>query len=270
VARYQSQSKPSIQYRENQETLVPYSRSESDSARLLWSDFERDTCLCHPNQTTDRPHLTIECKNLDMNKIHSHLDGEPDRLLAFKRQWLRMHPNAYKSPLVSSISNRRQRSSRPNKPNKKRLFSDDRPSEIDQRRQASIATYAKQRASPKTYGQAITPETVWITPILPERISNENFETTSKVALAEIPTQPRFSSLDDDDLSRSEYCGHCATTAPLTDDTAMLTNTLDASSQADTIPESANKDSENDIAGPDPDSEHVHDSDAIHEFLMDI
>jgi hypothetical protein len=43
--KHQSQSKPSIQYREKQETLVPYTRSESDSARPLWSDFERDTCL---------------------------------------------------------------------------------------------------------------------------------------------------------------------------------------------------------------------------------
>jgi hypothetical protein len=31
-----------------------------------------------------------------MDKIHSHLDGDLDRLLVFKRQWLRMHPNAYK------------------------------------------------------------------------------------------------------------------------------------------------------------------------------
>jgi hypothetical protein len=43
VASYQSQPKPSIQYREKQETLVPYATSESDSARPLWSDFERDT-----------------------------------------------------------------------------------------------------------------------------------------------------------------------------------------------------------------------------------
>jgi hypothetical protein len=28
-----------------------------------------------------------------MDKIRSHLDGELDKLLAFKRQWLRMHPN---------------------------------------------------------------------------------------------------------------------------------------------------------------------------------
>jgi hypothetical protein len=49
--KYRPQSKPSIQYRENQETLVPYTRSESDSARPLWSDFERDTCLCHLNAT---------------------------------------------------------------------------------------------------------------------------------------------------------------------------------------------------------------------------
>jgi hypothetical protein len=68
--KYQSQSKPSIQYREKQETLVPYTRSESDSARPLWCDFERDTCLCHPHQTTDRPHSTLENNNLDMDKIH--------------------------------------------------------------------------------------------------------------------------------------------------------------------------------------------------------
>jgi hypothetical protein len=82
--------------------------------------------------------------------------------------------------------------------------------------------------------------------------------------------QYRPSSLDDDDRSRSEYYSHCATTAPLTDDSAKLPNTLDASSLADTIPESANKDSENDIQGPDLDSEHVRDSDAIHELLMGI
>jgi hypothetical protein len=82
--------------------------------------------------------------------------------------------------------------------------------------------------------------------------------------------QYRPSSLDDDDRPRSEYYSHCATTAPLTDDSAILSNTLDASSLADTIPESANKDSKTDIAGPDLDSEHIHDSDAIHELLMDI
>jgi hypothetical protein len=63
-----------------------------------------------------------------MDKICFHLDGEPDKLLAFKRQWLRLHPNVYKGPLVS---NRRQGSSKPNKSNKKRLFSDDRPSADD-------------------------------------------------------------------------------------------------------------------------------------------
>jgi hypothetical protein len=46
---------------------------------------------------------------------------------------------------------------------------------IDQQR-------ANQRANPKTYGQAITPETVRTIPILQERISNEDFETTSKIA----------------------------------------------------------------------------------------
>jgi hypothetical protein len=74
----------------------------------------------------------------------------------------------------------------------------------------------------------------------------------------------RPSSLDDDDRSRS------ATTAPLTDDITIPTNTLDASSLADPISESANKNSENNIAGPDPDSEHVHDSNAIRELLMNI
>jgi hypothetical protein len=80
----------------------------------------------------------------------------------------------------------------------------------------------------------------------------------------------RPSSLDDDDRFRSEYYSHCATTAPLTDDIAISANILDASSLADPTPESANKDSENNIAGPDPDSEHVHDSNAIHELLMDF
>jgi hypothetical protein len=36
------------------------------------------------------------------------------------------------------------------------------------------------------YGQAIIPETARTTPILPERISNEDFETTSKVVRAAI------------------------------------------------------------------------------------
>jgi hypothetical protein len=90
---------------------------------------------------------------------------------------------------------------------------------------------------------------------------------------------------DDHDHSRSEYYSHCATTVPLTDDsaklpntldassladTAKLPNTLDASSLADTVPENANKDSKNDIEGPDIDSEHVNDSDPTHELLMDI
>jgi hypothetical protein len=75
---------------------------------------------------------------------------------------------------------------------------------------------------------------------------------------------------DDDDRSRSEYYSHCATTALLTDDSAKLPNTLVASSLADTITESANKDSENDTEEPDLDTEHVHVSEAIHELLMDI
>jgi hypothetical protein len=80
----------------------------------------------------------------------------------------------------------------------------------------------------------------------------------------------RSASLDDDDRSRSEYYGHCAITAPLTDDTAISSNTLDKSANKDTISKSANKGSENNIAEPDPDSEHVYDSDAIHELLMNI
>jgi hypothetical protein len=43
TTKNQFQYKPSIQYREKQETQVPYTRSESDSARHMWSDFERDT-----------------------------------------------------------------------------------------------------------------------------------------------------------------------------------------------------------------------------------
>jgi hypothetical protein len=66
----------------------------------------------------------------------------------------------------------------------------------------------------------------------------------------------RSASLDDDDRSRSEYPKYYyAITAPLTDDIAITPNTLDASSLADPTPESNNKDSENIIAGPDPDSE---------------
>jgi hypothetical protein len=59
---------------------------------------------------------------------------------------------------------------------------------IDRRRRASIAIYAKLRASPKTYGQAITPEIARTTLILPERISNEDFETTSKAIPRMIAT----------------------------------------------------------------------------------
>jgi hypothetical protein len=43
TTKNQCQYKPSIQYREKQETVVPYTRSESDSARHLWSNFEKDT-----------------------------------------------------------------------------------------------------------------------------------------------------------------------------------------------------------------------------------
>jgi hypothetical protein len=56
----------------------------------------------------------------------------------------------------------------------------------------------------------------------------------------------------------------------LTDNSAILPNTFDASSLADTVLESANTDSKTDIEGPDLDSEHVDNSDAIHELLMDI
>jgi hypothetical protein len=73
--------------------------------------------------------------------------------------------------------------------------------------------------------------------------------------------QYRPSSLDDDDRSRSEYYSHCATTASLTDDSAILPNTLDASILADTIPESVNKDSKTDIARPDFDNELLMDID---------
>jgi hypothetical protein len=166
---------------------------------------------------------------------------------------------------------------------------------MDQRRQASIAIYANQRASPKTYGQAITPETARTTPVLPERISNGNFETTSKVALAVIPRKiatilvavvtalwERISMMTIEwtkmileiniathrsTMMTAPEANTIATTAPLTDDSAILPNTLNASSLADTIPESANKDLKTDIEGSDLDSEHVHDSDAIHELL---
>jgi hypothetical protein len=62
-----------------------------------------------------------------MDKIRSHVDGDSDRLLVFKRQWLSMHQNAYKGPLVSSTNSRRSGSLKLNKPKKKRRFSDDRP-----------------------------------------------------------------------------------------------------------------------------------------------
>jgi hypothetical protein len=104
TSKYQSQSKPLIQYREKQETLIPYTRSESDSARPLWSDFERDTCLCHPHQTTDRPHATLECNNLDMDKIRSYLESDSERLLAFKRQWLRMIQVHTKARLSAQVA----------------------------------------------------------------------------------------------------------------------------------------------------------------------
>jgi hypothetical protein len=122
---------------------------------------------------------------------------------------------------------------------------------IDQRRQASIATYANQQASPKTYGQAITPESVRITPSGKdlERKLRDDFKgpargnTTSdsyctgsggygtlvkslnddnRMVNDDPRDQDRPSSLDDDDRSRSKYFSHCATTAPLTNDSAIL------------------------------------------------
>jgi hypothetical protein len=224
-----------------------------------------------------------------------------------------MHPNAYKGPLVSA-SSRKSGFSKPNKPNKKRHYSDDRPS-------ANLSKYGpapdsnKNRSSTssvycsicKTAGK---PENVWSRhhttdcPNNPkpsgkdlERRLRDDFKGRARGNTAndsyynssggygtlgrhlhddnrmdedDLRDRHRSASVDDDDRSRSEYYSHCAITAPLTDDIAIRTNTLDASSLVDPTPESANKDSENIIAGPDPDSEHVHDSNAIHELLMDI
>jgi hypothetical protein len=128
TTKNQSQYKPSIQYREKQEILVPYTRSESGSARHLWSNFERI------------PAFAIRIRRLKGHIRHSnviisiwtgsHLDltSTVNSRQWLQRQWLQLHPNAYKDPLVSSASNRRQRSSKPNKSNKKRQFLDDRPS----------------------------------------------------------------------------------------------------------------------------------------------
>jgi hypothetical protein len=135
----------------------------------------REGYMPMPSESDDQ---RAACNNLDMDKIGYHLDGEPVKILAFKRQRPRLYPNAYKGPLVSSTSNRRQGSSRPNKtrnvnsrmiglvpisPNTDQL----RISDVKRLLQASIAAYANQRASPKMYGQANTPETVRTTPILP-------------------------------------------------------------------------------------------------------
>jgi hypothetical protein len=211
-----------------------------------------DTCLCHPNQTTDRQHSTFECNNLDMDKIRSHLDGNSDRILAFKRQWLRMHPNTYKGPLVSSTSSRRLGSSKPNRPNKKRQFSNDRLS-------ANLSKYVpapdpkKNRPMTsrvycnicKTAGKS---ENVWSSHHTRDCLNNTNPSGKDLERRLRDDFKGRDSaSLDDDDRSRSKYYSYCATTAPLTDDTAIPPNTLDASSLADTIPESENKDSKNDI-----------------------
>jgi hypothetical protein len=130
-----------------------------------------------------------------MDKIRSHLDGDSERLLAFKRQWLRMHPNEYKGPLVSSTSSRRLGSLKPNKPNKKRQFSDDR-------RCANLSNYGPAPDSKKNRPMTSSvycniciiegkPENVWSshhtkdcpnnTKSFRKRISNEDFETTSRV-----------------------------------------------------------------------------------------
>jgi hypothetical protein len=121
--------------------------------------------------------------------------------------------------------------------------------------------YAKLRASPKTYGQAITPEIARTTPILPERISNENFETTSKVVRAAIPrtiatmVAAVMALWEDISMMTIEWTKtipeidiaphrSTMTTAPeantiataLIDDIATPINTLDASSLADPAP----------------------------------
>jgi hypothetical protein len=223
-----------------------------------------------------------------------------------------MHPNAYKGPLVSA-SSRKSGFSKPNKPNKKRQYSDDRPS-------ANLSKYGpapdskKNRSSTssvycnvcKTAGK---PENVWSShhtrdcPNNPnpsgkdlERKLRDDFKGRARGNNAndsyygsggygtlgrhlnddnrmdedDPRDRHRSASLDDDDRSRSEYYSHCAITAPLIDDIATSMNTLDASTLADPTPESANKDSENIIAGPDPDSEQVRCSNAIQELLMDI
>jgi hypothetical protein len=56
----------------------------------------------------------------------------------------------------------------------------------------------------------------------------------------------------------------------MTDNSVILSNTLDASLLVGTIPKVANKDSKTDIEEPDLDRKHVHESDAIYELLMDI
>jgi hypothetical protein len=182
-----------------------------------------------------------------------------------------------KGPLVSSASNRRQGSSRPNKPNKKRQFSDDSPS-ANLSKHGPASDPKKNRSTTSSvycniYKSADKPENVWSSHHTIDCPNNTNpsgkdleqklrddFKgraTTSKVESDSYYTgsggygtlgkslnddnrmdeddprdQYRFSSLDDDDRSRSEYYSHCPTTASLTDDSAKLSNTLDASSLA--------------------------------------
>jgi hypothetical protein len=210
-----------------------------------------------------------------------------------------MHPNVYKGPLVSSTSSRRSGSSKPNKPNKKRQFSDDR-------RSANLSKYGPAPDSKKNRPMTSSvycsicktagkPDIVWSShhtrdcPNNPNpsekdlerrlrddfkgrargNTANDSYYTSSggfgtlrrhlhddnRLDEDDPRDRHRFASLDDDDRSKSEYYSHCATTAPLTDDIAIFPNTLDASSLADPIPKSAIKDSKNNIAGPDPNSE---------------
>jgi hypothetical protein len=96
IARYQSQPKPSIQYREK------HIQGRNPIPRVHYGAILRG--------------------------IHAFV---------IRTRRLRMHPNAYKCLLLSSTSSRRLGSSKPNKPNKKRQFSDDRPSAALQIRTSS-------------------------------------------------------------------------------------------------------------------------------------
>jgi hypothetical protein len=202
-----------------------------------------------------------------MDKIRSHLDGEPNKLLAFKRQWIRPACQFNKQSKTS-------------KPNKKRQFSYDRPS-------ANLSKYGP-APDPKNnrsttssvycniYKSAGKPENVWSSHHTRDYPNNTNpsgkdlerklrddfkgrahgntytgsggygtlgksLNDDNKMDEDDPRDQYRLSSLDYDDRSRSEYYSHCATTAPLTDDSAILPNTLDAFSLADTILKSAKK-----------------------------